>query len=239
MPVPWELQRADDDELAVLATCWGAPTADVRDASRAWVQRLGDADAPGPRVVRLGDRWLTVLDAPGEVGARWRPRMVGLRGLLRPEAVVSRAARAELRRSGSGEVAAGAAPGELRRLGPEDDATVRALHAGVPADELAAASPLPSRALLAVGSFAGGELRGIAALVETPVGPPEVSVLVGARARGRGVGLAVEQGVLREAAGRWAWVQHRTVEPDLGSRALAARCGFRLVSVEHLVRPAA
>ncbi|MEI4272270.1 GNAT family N-acetyltransferase [Klenkia sp. LSe6-5] len=126
----------------------------------------------------------------------------------------------------------------MRPLGPEDDQAARVLHGAVPAPDLAAASPLPSDALLAVGMLDGADLVGIAALVATPAGPPEISVLVGPGARGRGAASALEGEVLRRAAGRWEWVQHRTVESDLPSRRLAARCGFRLVSVEHLVRPA-
>lgn len=219
--MPRDLDAADDAHLAVLAACWGASVADVLDRDRVWLQCTGPGDAPGPRVVRLHDRVLTLLEPPGEVVRSWAPRMVGLRGLVRPE----HAARGD-----------GALP--ARVLSPEDDGAALALHADVPAADLGAASPLPSAALLAVGTFVGGVLIGIAALVETPAGPPEISVLVGPGARGRGVAVVLELEVLRRAVGRWEWVQHRTVESDTASRRLAARCGFRLVSVEHLVREA-
>lgn len=219
--MPWDLQAADDDHLAVLAACWGAPVDEVRDRGRVWVQCTVQGDAPGPRVVHLHDRVLTVHERRGEVARSWAPRMVGLRGLVRPEEV----ARVDT-----------ALP--VRLLGPEDDDAAFALHGRVVPADLGAASPIPSGARLAVGLVDGADLVGIAALVETPVGPPEISVLVGPGARGRGVAVALELEVLRRAAGRWEWVQHRTVESDIASRGLAARCGFRWVSVEHLVREA-
>jgi GNAT superfamily N-acetyltransferase len=222
----WDLSPADHEHLGVVATCWGVSADDVRDRDRTWVQATLPSDAPGPRVVQLHDRVLTVLDRAGEVAGAWVPRMIGLRGVVRL---------AEVGRAGGGQACG---LDRLRQLTEDDEGSALALHAATPRSDLLAASPLPSDAELAVGAFEESALVGLAAVVETMAGPPEVSVLVGPSARGRGVAEALERELLRQAAGRWEWLQHRTVVTDIASRSLAARCGFRLVSVEHLVRGA-
>lgn len=235
----WELERADDEHLRVLAACWGVQPAAVVDRARVWVQSDWPADATGPRVVQLADRWLTVLDAPDATPAPWAHRMVGLRGLLRvPPPAPHDAARPRgtVRQPGATDPAETRTP--ARQLGPADLGAVAALHARVDAADLAAAGPSPATSLLCLGSHHGEELVAVAAVVATPAGPPEVSILVDPRARGHGLAHRLELQLVAAAAGRWTWLQHRTIDSDRASQALARRCGFRLVSREHLVRPA-
>ena len=71
----------------------------------------------------------------------------------------------------------------------------------------------------------------------TPAGRPEASVLVDPHRRGEQIGHTLERALLGAAGERWRWLQHRTITADATSQRLAARCGFVLVSVEHLVAP--
>ena len=202
----------------MLAECWAVRVEDLTDPSRRWVQATAAGDAPGPRVVDLADRTVTVLPAAGTTASRWRPRMTGLRGLveLGPRRPLP-----------AGVVALDA--------GWADEVT--ALHARMEPSDLAAASPDPAASELSVGRVEGDRLVGVAAVVPTPAGPPEVSVLVDPRRRGQHIGLDLERALLGAAGEHWRWLQHRTVAADGVSRRLAARCGFALVSVEHLVAP--
>jgi RimJ/RimL family protein N-acetyltransferase len=145
--------------------------------------------------------------------------MTGLRGLLRLGSV------------------AGPPPAGVRVLTDADAAAADALHDRCSAADLGAASPHPGDALLAVGVVAGDRLVGVAAAVQPPAGPPEVSVLVDPAYRRQGLAARAEQGLIAAAAGRWVWLQHRTISQDQGSQRLAARCGFALLTREHLVRP--
>jgi GNAT superfamily N-acetyltransferase len=216
---PWQLREATPEQLSVLGACWAVPVDDLADRERAWVQSRGAGDAPGPRVVELATRTLTVLPPAGEISRRWAPRMVGLRGL---RALPARAA---------------TLPEGLSILTQRDAGAVTALHARTRPDELSAAAPDVDGSELAVGVRDGGRLLGVAAMVTTPVGPPEVSVLVDAEHRRRGLALVLETALIGAAGGRQhRWLQHRTVLADVASQALAARCGFLLVSIEHLVR---
>lgn len=221
LPGPWELRAATPEQLAVLATCWAVPVSELADPDRAWVQSYDAGDAPGSRVVTLASRTVAVLPPPGQVARRWSPRMVGLRGLI---ALPVRAA---------------ALPEGLSILGSANAADVAALHARTSPEDLAAASPGVDGAELAVGFRDGDRLLGIAAVLPTPAGPPEVSVLVDPVARRRGLALSLERALIGAAGGGpHRWLQHRTVLADVASQPLAARCGFDLLSIEHLVRVA-
>ena len=217
----WQLQSPTRAQLDVLAECWAVPVEELADPSRRWVQAGAAGDAPGPRVVELANRTVTVLPAAGTTVPRWRPRLTGLRGLveLGPHRRPLPAGLVELDEGWSDAVAA--------------------LHARTGQEDLAAASPHPGGSELTVGRVEGDQLVGMAAVVDTPAGPPEVSVLVDPRRRGERLGLTLESALLGAAGGRWRWVQHRTVAADQVSQRLAARCGFTLVSIEHLVAPAA
>ena len=220
MPDAWSLTPPTPEHLAVLAACWAVPAQDLADRGRRWVQATDVGDARGPRVVDLADRTVTVLAAPGADNPRWVPRFTGLRGLLHLPAR-----------------AAGPEPG-VRPVSAADAALAEGLLARCSQRDRDAASPHPRTALLAVGVEDGGRLTGLAAVVGTPAGPPEVSVLVDPQHRRRGLSLRLERSLVALAGGRWPALQHRTVAADTASQRLAARCGFALVSVEHLVRPA-
>lgn len=218
----WPLRAATDAELAVLAECWSVPVESLLDRGRAWLQAIGEGDAAGPRVVDLAERRIAVLPPPGQVAHRWAPRLIGMRGLIDLGTATPRPAR------------------RVRSLDLADGPAVDRLHAQATADDLRAASPHVKDSVLAVGQWSGGELISIAALVTTPAGPPEVSILVHPDHRGRGVACATERVLVGAAAARrqWRWLQHRTVIADVASQRLAAACGFRLLAIEHLTRTA-
>lgn len=214
----WPLQVPTSIELTVLAECWGVPAGALEQRDRPWVQGESEGDAPGPRVVDLADRRLTVFAPEGETARVWLPRMIGLRGLLALETVRC------------------APAGGVVMLGAGEQDAALALHARTADSELAAASPSPQESELALGIWDDGLLVAVAAVVLTAAGPPEVSVLVDPAHRRRGLAKRVEMGLIALAAGRWSWLQHRTILEDVASQDLAAACGFRLVSIEHLVR---
>ena len=221
LPGPWSLSDASSEQLAVLGACWAVPVEQLADSDRVWVQSQGAGDAPGPRMVTLASRSLVVLPAPGEVSPRWTSRMVGLRGFIElPDRAVP-------------------LPEGLSVLSADSAPAVAALHARADPGDLVAASPSVEDAELAVGVFVDGQLAGIAAAVPTPVGPPEVSVLVDPAHRRRGLAVILERALVGAlGGGPHRWLQHRTVITDVASQILAARCGFALLSIEHLVRPA-
>jgi L-amino acid N-acyltransferase YncA len=65
-------------------------------------------------------------------------------------------------------------------------------------------------------------------------GIAEVSVYVGREARGRGMGQAVLEEVIRQAAGRGWWkLIGRVFAENSASRALCRKCGFREVGTHY------
>ena len=214
------LDEATDVEMTVLAACWGVPAEDVLDRERPWVQAVAAGDASGPRVVQYRERRLTVYPEAGHVNERWVVRFLAVRALIDPSTVSAPAqATVELRTS--------------------DLALVADLHRECPPADLAAARPhVDEDMILARGIIIDGRLVSMSALLPTPAGPPEVSVLTHPASRGQGYAASVERALLVAAAGRGiSVVQHRTIAEDHASIALALACGFRFVTLEHLVKP--
>lgn len=213
------LQRATPTEADALAACWGVLPEDVLDGRRAWVQATTPGDAAGPRVVQLHDRTLTVYAHPGEPTPKWVPRFLAVRAFVDPATVA-------------------ATERSTVELDDADEGLVADLHRRCSSSDLAAATPrLSADAILARGVIVDDRLVAMCSLVPTPAGPPEVSVLSSPDRRSQGLATAVERAVLGDAARRGiALVQHRTIVEDDVSIALALRCGFRIMTLEHLVR---
>lgn len=203
-----------------LGECWGVPGDDLLDTGRAWVQALGASDALGPRLVEFKDRVLAVYPESGQPQHRWTERFLGVRGFID-----TRLATTPKR------------PTQL--LHDTDHELVADFHQRCPASDLAAAKPrVGGDTILASAVMADDHIAAMCSLLPTPAGPPEVSVLTTPQDRGTGCATAAEKAVLIGAARLGiAIVQHRTIAQDAPSILLSQRCGFRLLTLEHIVKP--